>query len=368
MKRKKIKIITIASIVVMIVTAVLSYHIEARSQKLPAVVRSEKVVISTEASGTVKQYFVSSMQEVQAGDKIVQLENSRLPFKLQTLKKEREKYEALILSNQSGDHLKMELFELEKKILKNTTDLRKAELELNSTSEKLVVTKSKFDSSKKQYTAQKKLYNKNLISAEEFEKETNDYLETLIRFNEIKNDSLLVFKEMETIQSILSLQKEEKYILNNNGSILASKYLIDLDKVTAEISDLEQEIENMTITSPINGIVTDIRNRPGEKVKNGDAIAEISDMGKIWVIAFGNSYSSQKIKVGNKAIIHCGNGKKIKGEVATVSPVMEKVKALSSSFETVNTYAKIEIVLDDQKLALENLTPGERLFVRVSLK
>ncbi len=34
-------------------------------------------------------------------------------------------------------------------------------------------------------------------------------------------------------------------------------------------------------------ILTDIRNRPGEKVKNGDVIVEISDMDKVWVIAYG---------------------------------------------------------------------------------
>ncbi len=368
MKRKKIKLIFIASIVVMILTVALSYHIEIRSQKLPAVVRSEKVFISTEVSGTVQQYFVSSMQEVNHGDKIVQLENSRLPVKLQLLKQEKGKYQALISSSQSGDLLKLELFKLEDNILKNTNNLQKIELELQSISDKLVLSRSKFLRSQKQYNAQKKLFNKTLITAEEFNTETNEYLGKLAKFNELKNDSLLAYSKTETTQSIISMQQAEKSIFKSNSSILASKYLIDLDEVNAKINSLEQDIANLTIISPIKGILTDIRNRPGEKVKNGDVIVEISDMDKVWVMAYGNSYSSQKIEIGSAAKIYCGNGKVIKGKVATVSPIMEKVKSLSSSFETANTYTKIEIIFDDQQFALKNLTPGERLFVRVNLK
>ncbi len=368
MKKKKIKNILILSLIIMIVTVIISYFIESHSQRLPAVVRSDKVFISTEVSGTVQEYFVTSMQQVQAGDKIVQLENSRLPFKLETLKQEREKYETLITSAQNGDLLKLELFGLEEKIIENTTDLKKAELELQTLSEKLEIYVTKFQNSRKKFDAQKNLYSKNLITSAELEAETNSYLNTLAKYNELKNDSLLAFKEIEAIENIISLQNAEKYILNSNESILASKHLIDLDKVNADINDLEQNIANLTITSPVKGIITDIRNRPGEKVKNGDVIVEISDMDKVWVIAYGNSYSSQKIEIGSVAKIYCGNGKKINGKVTTVSPVMEKVKSLSSSFETANTYTKIEIIFDNQQLALENLTPGERLFVRVSLK
>jgi len=368
MKRQKIKLIFFASIIVMILVVILSYNIEIRSQKLPAVVRSEKVFITTEVSGTVEEYFVSSMQEVNPDDKIVQLENSRLPVKLQILKQEKEKYQALISSSQSGDLLKLELFKLEDNILKNTNDLQKIEMELQSISDKLTLSRSKFIRSQKQYDAQKKLFSKTLITAEEFNAETNEYLSKLAKLNKLKNDSLLAFTEKETVQNIISMQKAEKLIFKSNNSILASKYLIDLDEVNAKINSLEQDIANLTIVSPIKGIVTDIRNRPGEKVKNGDVIVEISDMNKVWIIAYGNSYSSQKIEIGSTAKIYCGNGKIIKGKVATVSPVMEKVKSLSSSFETANTYTKIEIIFDDQQLALKNLTPGERLFVRVSLK
>jgi multidrug resistance efflux pump len=155
--------------------------------------------------------------------------------------------------------------------------------------------------------------------------------------------------------------------MSSNSTVLAAKSLIDLDKINAEILEVEDEINHLTIISPSMGIITDINYQSGETVKDGDVIAEIADISNVWITAYGNSYSRKNIKTGNYVQIYTNDNLKIDGSVKSVSPVMEKVKSLSTSFETANTYLKIEIDFDDPETALENLTPGERLFVRVFL-
>ena len=44
---------------------------------------------------------------------------------------------------------------------------------------------------------------------------------------------------------------------------------------------------------------------------------------------------------------------------------MDRVSSLATQFETVSSYTKIKISLDNDRDAVDNLTPGERLFVRV---
>lgn len=368
MKNKKIRNILIFSLVVIVITIIVSYFIESRSHKLPAVVRSEKVFVSSEVDGVMKEYLVSSMQEVVKKDLIAELENNKLPFKLETLKNEKRKYEELIHSAQSGDYLKTELYELDEDIQNSRIDLEEAKLEITKLKEKLTFMQDRYDSSKKKYNANKKLYDKGILNNSDFEKATEDFWDVHDEYYDLKSDSLVAFETMKASQNIIDLLQARKEILSNNVDILAGKYLIDLNEVEADLNDLEEEIKNLKVYSPIDGILTDINYRPGEKIDKGDVIAEIADLSHVWIIAYGSSSSRHKVQVGQKARIYCGCKKKIWGKVVTISPVMEKVKSLSSSFETVNTYTKIEISIDDMQDALNYITPGERLFVRIYFK
>ncbi len=362
---KKRKYIMILSIVTLIIIVIISYFIEARSQKLPAVVRTNKVVVSTETSGTVKEYNVSLMQEVTTGDLILEMENPKLKARLETLKNEKQKYEELIASAKSGDHLNMELLELDEDILKNENDLKNTQLEKGNISNKLAVYSEKYRNAVLKYDASKELFSKRIINSAEFEDKTNDFLNISNKYNELRSDSLQMEKEVETFQSMIDIFKDQKIMLSSNVSLIASKHLIDLDEINSKIHDLEQNIANLKIYAPAEGTVTDIYYKPGEKIKSGNVVAEIATIQNIWVIAYGNSFSRRRITPGQKVKVFCGNGKKIFGKVVSVSPIMEKVKALSSSFETVNTYSKIEVRFDDEESVRKNVTPGERLVVRI---
>jgi multidrug resistance efflux pump len=368
MKREKIRNILISSVIVIIITLIASYITESKSQKLPAVVRSEKVFVSADADGVLKEYLITSMQQVYKNDLIAEIENSKLPFKLETLRNEKQKYEDLISSAQSGDHLKTELYELDEDIQNNLIDLEEAQLDIEKIIYKLEIMEDRFTSSKKKFEANKRLFEKGVLSNSEYEKATDDFWNVYDEYYDLKGDSLVASETMKSTQKIIDLLQARKEILSNNVDILAGKYLIDLNDVEADINDLQEEIKNLKVYSPIEGIVTDINYRAGEKIDKGDVIAEIADLSNVWIIAYGSSSSSHKVQLGQKARVICGCGTKISGTVVTVSPVMERVKSLSSSFETVNTYSKIEIQFDDMQDALNYITPGERLFVRIYFK
>jgi membrane fusion protein YbhG len=365
MKKKKIRSILIISLLVMMISVTLSYILESKSQKLPAVVRSDKVFVSAEVDGVLKEYLVTSMQSVVKGTPIAEIENNKLPYKLESLRNEKRKYEELIASAQSGDYLNNELFELDEDIQKNQIDLEEAKLEIEKIKEKLTFFEDRYEVIKKKYEANKRLYDNGLLNNSEFEKASDDFWDVHEEYYDLKGDSLIAFETIKSSRNIIKLLNARKNILSNNVNILASKHMIDLEEVEADINDLEEEIKNLLVYSPIDGTVTDINYRPGESIDQGDVIAEIADLSNIWLIAYGNSTSSHIVKVGQKVRIYCSCGKKIGGEVVTVSPVMERVKSLSTSFETVNTYSKIEINFDDQAEALKYITPGERLFVRI---
>jgi multidrug resistance efflux pump len=365
-KRKNL-IILVISILTIAFVVFTSFLLESRSQKLPAVVRADEVFISSLSDGIVMDYQVQAMQQVEKGDVIVELKNNALINRLTAMKIEKDRYIELIASAQDGDVLQLELSKLEKDILDNQLELQETSLELLTLKQRLLVATPRMKSITRQFKANNSLYNDASISANEFKVISEQYEDNLSDYNEIKYDSLYAEKKIISIQNIIQIQEAQIDIIGTNSSVLAAESLIDLDKINAEILEVENEISNLTIISPIKGIITDINYQSGETVKDGDVIAEIADLSNVWVTAYGNSYSRKNITVGNYVQIYTNDNLKIDGSVKSVSPVMEKVKSLSSSFETANTYLKVEIDFDDPLTALENLTPGERLFVRIFL-
>ncbi len=367
MKKQKIKVIFVLTLLVITGTIIVSYFIDSNSQKLPAVVRSNKVFVSTEVSGTIANYFVASMQEVKKGQAIAKLENPRLTEKLKALRSEYDNYNKLVKSAEDGDILKLELFKIEKDILETFEDIQKAEYKLNKLYQELDIQTLDNQSAIKKYNSIKKLYEEGKISQTEYDLKAKEYLSIINKYANWQAESSMITKELEASKTVLKMQKAQRDIINSNTAILASKNLIELDKIRVDIADLEHDIENLTILSPLDGVVTGLRNRPGERVKNGDVIAEISDISDVWLTAYGSSYSNRELKEGNKVTIYSNNKEKIAGVVFSISPVMEKVKSLSATSETVNTYTKIKIGFIDHNEAMKHLTPGERLFVRISL-
>lgn len=355
----------ILSILIIACIMVLSYTIEAKSRKLPAVVRSDKVFVSAQVEGVIKEIFITSMQEVQKNDLLAEIENTILPIQIQTLQNQVQKYKEMIASAQSGDYLEIELLELDEDIQNAKIDLDEARLEIKKINEKLAFMEQRFLSVQKQYTANQKLYDAGIINNSDFEKVSDDFWKVYEDYYDLKGDSLIAFENMQTNQSIINTLDARKKILSQNTNELAAKYIADMNKILVDINELEEKIKSLRIFSPIRGVVTDINYRPGEGVEETDVILEIADLSNVWIIAYGDSQTKHKIKIGQKVRIKSGSGRKIWGKVVTVSPVMERVQSLSTSFETVNTYSKIEIQFDDMENALNYITPGERLFARI---
>jgi multidrug resistance efflux pump len=359
------KHIVFGSFIIMAILIAFSFYIETRSQKLPALVKTEELAISSLTSGIAVNYKVVLNEPVQQGQLLFEMENSQLCKKLNNLKNERSKYEEIINSATMGDHLKIKLIDIDNNFLKSENKKVELNLEKEKISNQLDIYSHKFNSAKANYEVYKDLFDQKKISSSEFDERTSDYMKISNSHQNLQNDLRLVDKEIESNKSEIELYKQQKALYGENVSLIAEKYIVELVKINSEINELEDEVKSLNVYSPAAGYITKLNFIPGENVQKGDQIAELSNVGKMWIIAFGNSFSRQKIKKGMKVKAYCTNEKKIYGKIESVSPVMDRVSSLSTRFETVSSYTKIEILLDNYEDAINNLTPGERLFVRV---
>jgi len=364
MKANRILLILIASLTIMVVTVLVSFTLEARSQKLPAVVKVEKVMVCSRVEGVVDSYAVLEMDQVSNNSEIAYLSNDELQYRLEALLQEKRRYEELIASARNGDALDLELMDIEEKIQRYLLDKDEYEADLRLICANSGAIRQRYNVAGKSYQAQSEMFENGIIGSSEYSRASEGFRKLQDDYQELVSDSLLAVNSLRNLDTIISALNTRKLILRSNEDILASKYLLELDKLNIEIFDLEQEISALSIVSNVNGIITDIPKRPGEEVDEGDVVAEITNLKNIWITAYGNSSSARRIQPGNKVVIYSNSGEKLTGSVRSVSPVMEKVKSLSNSYETENTYTKIEIDFDDMTTALHHVAPGERLFVR----
>jgi multidrug resistance efflux pump len=359
------KHIVFGSFIIIAIIIAFSFYIETRSQKLPALVKAEKLTISSVTSGIAVNYKVVLNEPVQQGQLLFEMENPQLLKKLNNLKNEKSKYEEIINSATRGDHLKIKLIDIENDLLKSENKKVELSLEKEKISNQLDIYSKKFNSAKANYEVYKDLFDQKKISSSEFDERTSDYMKISNSYQNLQNDLRLVNKEIKSNKSEIELYKQQKALYRENVSLIAEKYIVELAKINSEISELEDEKKSLNIYSPAAGNITKLNFSKGENVKKGDQVAELSNVGKMWIIAFGNSFSRQKIKKGMKVKAYCTNEKKVYGKIESISPIMDRVSSLSTKFETVNSYTKIEILLDNNEDATNNLTPGERLFVRI---
>jgi multidrug resistance efflux pump len=359
------KHIVFGSFIIIAIIIAFSFYVETRSQKLPALVKAEKLTISSVTSGIAVNYKVVLNEPVQQGQLLFEMENPQLLKKLNNLKNEKSKYEEIINSSTRGDHLKIKLIDIENDLLKSENKKVELSLEKEKILNQLDIYSKKFNPAKANYEVYKDLFDQKKISSSEFDERTSEYMKISNSYQSLQNDLRLVNKEIKSNKREIELYKQQKALYRENVSLIAEKYIVELAKINSEISELEDEIKSLNVYSPAAGYITKLNFNPGENVQKGDQVTELSNVGKMWIIAFGNSFSRQKIKKGMKVKAYCTNEKKVYGKIESISPVMDRVSSLSTKFETVNSYTKIEILLDNNEDATNNLTPGERLFVRI---
>ena len=370
MKDKKTfnpKFVLILSVFVLISTLFFS-RIKGNSHKLPAVIKTDEIHMISEASGVVKEYYSFINDKVLIGQKILKIENPELLKQIEDLRKEKDKYEELLNSASKGDFLKLETMDIDDQIMELGKKLNMYILQKKNILDQLQIYTGKFILAKNEYEAYKNLYENGMISSGELDEKSTNFLEISNSYNQLKSDSTLTMEEISVTRNSISILNKQKDIVINNLSVVAPGYYLKIEEIKFKLNQLEREAEHLEVKSPAEGIITDVSFDLGENITKGETIAKISMLKNIWVIAYGNSFSQKNVKPGMEVIIYSNLGEKIKGKVKSISPIMKKIKSLTSAVETGNTYTEIEIIFDDMELAKEQFTPGERLFVNIIIK
>jgi HlyD family secretion protein len=133
----------------------------------------------------------------------------------------------------------------------------------------------------------------------------------------------------------------------------------------ARIAQLEQQIEDATIESPIGGVVTEKLAEPGELLGVGAGVALIADLTGAWLNVYVSEPSLPRIRIGQSVEVRTDDGQIRKGQISYVGSQAEFTpKNVQTEDERVKLVFRVKIRLfNDDRL----FKPGMPAEARIAL-
>src|SRR5262249_30417564 len=116
----------------------------------------------------------------------------------------------------------------------------------------------------------------------------------------------------------------------------------------ARIAQLEQQIKDAVIMSPLPGVVTEKIAEQGELLQAGTPVCEITNLADAWLNVYVPEADLARIRFGQEAEVTTDGGQKRAGKVSFVASEAEFTpKNVQTRDERVKLVFKIKIALDN---------------------
>jgi HlyD family secretion protein len=116
----------------------------------------------------------------------------------------------------------------------------------------------------------------------------------------------------------------------------------------ARIAQLEQQLKDTVITSPVSGVVTEKIAEPGELLQSGSPLGEITNLADAWLNVYLPEADLGSIRIGQDAEVTTDGGQKRAGKVSYVASKAEFTpKNAQTKDERVKLVYKVKITLDN---------------------
>ena len=272
------------------------------------------ILLNTKYSGRVESIFVQDGDKVTSGQIVAKLISKELISRAKGLESavKATKKEKLFFS-QTIKASKMQLQLLENTLPK-LIKVKKENLKiLNKNLKSIIINIEKFslqcDQCEKDYQRRKKLFKSNSITPEKFELAQLKYKTTKKEFEGLKIEKEKILNNIQNGKFALNIQKDNlKKIDIAKQNILASKTKLlafdnKIDQLIFNKEEVDAMIEELTIKSPINGVVIDKLAQAGTVVGSGSGVALLIEPNELFLKIFIDTLENGKVKIGDKAVI-----------------------------------------------------------------
>ena len=121
-----------------------------------------------------------------------------------------------------------------------------------------------------------------------------------------------------------------------------------LEGAQARIAQLEQQLRDAVVTSPLAGVVTEKLAEPGELVARGGGLVVVTNLASAWLNAYVAEPDLARLRLGQDASVRTDDGQTRRGHVSFVASRAEFTpKNVQTRDERVKLVYRIKVALDN---------------------
>ncbi len=121
-----------------------------------------------------------------------------------------------------------------------------------------------------------------------------------------------------------------------------------LEAADARIAQLEQQLKDAVIASPVTGIVTEKLSEEGELLAAGTPLAVVTDLADAWLTIYVGEPDLARIRIGQEVRVVTDDGQERTGKISFISPEAEFTpKNVQTKDERVKLVFRTKIGLDN---------------------
>jgi HlyD family secretion protein len=128
----------------------------------------------------------------------------------------------------------------------------------------------------------------------------------------------------------------------------------------ARVAQLDQQVKDAVIVSPLPGVVTEKIAEAGELLQTGSPLAEVTNLADAWLNVYLPEADLGRIRIGQDAEVTTDGGQKRAGKVSFVASQAEFTpKNVQTKDERVKLVYKVKIALENQDGVFKPGMPAE---------
>ncbi len=128
----------------------------------------------------------------------------------------------------------------------------------------------------------------------------------------------------------------------------------------ARIAQLEQQVQDATVRSPLAGVVTEKMAEAGELLQPGAPLCVIADLGDAWLTIYVAEPDLAKIRIGQEAEVRTDDGQTRSGHLAFIASKAEFTpKNVQTRDERVKLVYRVKVALENKDGLFKPGMPAE---------
>lgn len=283
-------------------------------------IEATDVTISSKTAGQIKVIMVTEGSAVKKDEVLMYLDHDLLDIQLRQAQASVEQAEAQLRLLQAG--------------------ARKEDIQLAE--EQVQFARINLDQATADKERLEKLYETSTITKKQFEDAETKYEQAMNQYNSAK----------QSLNKIKNITRPEE--------IESAKANLKRNMVSVDL--IQKNIEDCTIKSPVDGIVSKKFVETGEYVTPGAAVMKLSDLQNVDLYIYISETELGKVKLGQKADITIDTYKEkvYKGEVIYISPEAEFTpKSIQTQEERTKLVFAVKINIPNNNFDLKSGMPAD---------